>query len=71
MEQTFTVLEQKVIDAMRELLKQGDYIFFYDLNTEIPDVPYKSIKGAVGSLVKKGILFVDRDEKDLISLLID
>jgi len=63
---TFTEQEQKIIDRIRELLPYQDQIFIGDL-----DGNPKQNRGVLASLVKKGVIDVNKRDGGLISLLID
>lgn len=62
----YTEMEQNIINEMVELLDSGtDQIYMGDLSGDI-----KKVRGAISSLVKKDVLFVDKEYGNLISLLI-
>jgi len=56
----YTNLEQQVIDCIIELHDEGDYHFADRVLEELGNE--KSVRGALGSLVKKGIIGIDRGE---------
>ena len=66
MENNFTPLEQKVIDACRQMYNDGnELIFIGDLESAGSS---KQVRGAIASLVKKGVLDVNNEDGGLITL---
>tara|TARA_R110002096_G_scaffold256324_1_gene449580 strand:- start:307 stop:570 length:264 start_codon:yes stop_codon:yes gene_type:complete len=62
MSNQYTELEQKVIDCIIDLHNEGDYHFADEILDWLGNE--KSIRGALGSLVKKGIIDINRDDED-------
>lgn len=68
---TFTEAEQKVIDVIKGLKNDGiELIYACDMDYHgCGDM--KQIRGTLASLAKKDVIYVDKAESGLISLLID
>lgn len=54
---TFTEHEQVIIDTLKEVLTETECVYSDDLIANDPKV----LRGALSSLIKKGILDVDKD----------
>lgn len=67
--QTFTELEQKVIDAIRAMKADGNELI-YAGDIEFQGINTKQARGAMASLVQKRVIYVDKDNDGLISLFI-
>ena len=66
MENNFTPLEQKVIDACRQMYNDGnELIYIGDLEVAGNS---KQVRGAMASLVKKGVMDVNNEDGGLITL---
>lgn len=65
---TFTALEQAVIDQIRHFQTIGEDAYPDEIRIEGQTM--KTIRGALGSLVKKGAIDIDWKEKGLISLYV-
>ena len=55
----FTELETKVLRNLKEILKETEMIYLADLIFNDDDA--KKLRGAIASLVKKDVLYVDYD----------
>ena len=54
---TFTEHEQVIINTLKEVLRETECVYSDDLITDDPKV----LRGALSSLIKKGVLDVDKD----------
>jgi len=54
---TFTEHEQAIIDTLKEVLTETECVYSDDLIANDPKV----LRGALSSLIKKGVLDVDKD----------
>ena len=54
---TFTKHEQVIMDTLKEVLMETECVYSDDLIANDPKV----LRGALASLVKKGVLYVDTD----------
>jgi hypothetical protein len=63
----YTELEMQIIDIIKDMLNSGiDQIFIGDI--ECAGIDSKKARGALGSLVKKGKIDVNKRDGGLISL---
>lgn len=53
----FTTHEQTIMDTLRDMLIETDMVFTADLVWKDP----KTLRGALSSLIKKGVIDVDTD----------
>ena len=51
----FTNLEQQIIDTLKEILQETECVYSHDLVSDNPT----ALRGALSSLVSKGVLDVD------------
>jgi len=62
-----TVLEQKIIDGYKKMKANGyDLIFLDDCQIETGG-DMKQLRGALSSLVKKGLMYVDKESNGMLS----
>jgi hypothetical protein len=53
----FTTLEQKIIRTLKSVLVETECVYSDDLIADDP----KALRGALASLIKKGVIDVDKD----------
>ena len=64
----FTELEQQVINACKQMINDGnDLIYVGDIDN-LSNASTKQLRGAMASLVKKGVIDVNNEDGGIITL---
>ena len=64
----FTELEQQVINACKQMIKDGNELIYIGDIDNFCDASTKQLRGAMSSLVKKGVIDVNNEDGGIITL---